>query len=197
MDLRDNPGPEVWGPSAGSQAPQPVPLRRPGDNITACHLVSPCWGAETPLVTAAPPCWHASTPGTCSEALHEPPLCSPSRKPVLGHYKPNTPAVLVENGTGSDRQVSGTSPASALLATGSGTRVPQAAPRAATCPPPPTGAAPGPQLWGSPVEPGPPGPPWGPAVHQSSHRRPPLRLLLLGCPQDDWLQPDGRVLGPG
>ncbi|KAB0383367.1 hypothetical protein FD755_005284 [Muntiacus reevesi] len=27
------------------------------------------------------------------------------RKPVLGHYKPNTPAVLVENGTGSDRQV--------------------------------------------------------------------------------------------
>uniref|UniRef100_A0AC11D537 Family with sequence similarity 234 member A n=1 Tax=Ovis aries TaxID=9940 RepID=A0AC11D537_SHEEP len=27
------------------------------------------------------------------------------RKPVLGHYKPDTPAVLVENGTGSDRQV--------------------------------------------------------------------------------------------
>lgn len=163
--------------------------------VTWCH---PAGGLRPPLVTAAPSCWHAPTPGTCSQRPCMSPLSALlPENPSSATTNPTPQLCLLRTGLAPTDRSAAPPPASALLAAGSGTRAPQAPPRAATCPPPPTGAAPGPWLRGPPVEPGPSGPPWGPAVRQSSHRRPPLRLFLLGCPQDDWLQPDGRVLGPG
>ncbi|XP_037670150.1 protein FAM234A isoform X2 [Choloepus didactylus] len=52
-----------------------------------------------------------------------------------------------------------------------------------------TDLAAGPRHWGRTVEPAPPGPPWGPPVHQPADRRPPLSLLLLGPPRRR--EPDG------
>lgn len=44
-----------------------------------------------------------SNPST--KTFYEVFFLNPSRKPILGHYKPDTLAVVIENGTSIDRQV--------------------------------------------------------------------------------------------
>ena len=141
-------------------------------------------GGETPLMTAAPPRWHAPISGTSSQRPYMSPLVALLPENLfLATTNPTPQPCLSRMGPAPTDRSAAPPSASALLAAGSKTRAPRAAPRAATCPTPLTGAAPGPRLRGRPVEPGPPGPPWGPAVRQPAHRRPPLRLFLLGHPR--------------
>lgn len=140
-------------------------------------------GRENPTDDSSPSSLARPIPGTSSQRPCMSPLSALLLENLfLATTNPTPQPCLSRTGPAPTDRSAALPPASALLTAGSRTRAPRAAPRAATCPLPPTGAAPGSWLWGRPVEPGPPGPPWGPAVRQPAHRRPPLRLFLLGRP---------------
>lgn len=94
--------PSPWEPRGGGQedqcasvsSPLPAPWSFPACLLPVLGL--PRQGEEGGL--PAPRC-----------LLTETPRAFFPRKPILGHYKPDTLAVVIENGTGIDRQVGCTS----------------------------------------------------------------------------------------